>query len=376
MEEYWKRHSSRPSLEAMFLDRNAPNFVDLDTNEVLQFIPDYENKNVVELAAGIGRFTTFLAKKANHLTVVEFMDSFLDKNKITNGHFSNVDFICADVCNFDMPSNSVDIVFSNWLLMYLSDEEIEIFSQKVLKWLNPGGCLIFRESCFGRGGDDREGPNPTYYRTSEQYTRIFNTAISSDVENVLSKYELIKCKNMETYVKVKGNKGQIAWVWQKTLRQGSVDELKYFLDNNQYSRHSILRYERIFGTAFVSTGGLETTRELVQKLDLQPGSEVLDVGCGIGGSAFYMATQYGVQVWGIDLSVNMLNIAFEYAHQQPRESRIILEYSDATTKQFSPNQFDVIYSRDTILHIKDKLQLFRNFHTFLKPGNHIYIYIL
>jgi len=373
MEEYWKRHSTRPSIEAMFLDHNASNFIDLDTKEVIEFIPEFEDKNVVELAAGIGRFTALLAKKANQLTVVEFMDSFLEKNKIENGHFTNIDFICSDVCNFDMPSSSVDIVFSNWLLMYLSDEEIQVFSQKVLKWLNPGGYLIFRESCFGRGGEDREGPNPTFYRTSEQYMRLFNIAISYDDGNNLSKYELIKCKNMETYVRVKGNKGQIAWVWQKTTRQGSTQELKHFLDTNQYSRHSILRYERIFGSTFVSTGGLAMTQELLQQLNLQPNFEILDVGCGIGGSAFYMARQYGVQVLGIDLSINMLNIAFEYAHQQPRDCRVIFEYCDASNKQFSSDQFDVIYSRDAILHIENKLQLFKNFYKFLKPGGKVLI---
>jgi phosphoethanolamine N-methyltransferase len=35
-----------------------------------------------------------------------------------------------------------------------------------------------------------------------------------------------------------------------------------FLDDGQYSRTGILRYERIFGKTFVSTGGLETTKVL------------------------------------------------------------------------------------------------------------------
>ncbi len=38
---------------------------------------------------------------------------------------------------------------------------------------------------------------------------------------------------------------------------------------------------------------------------------VLDIGCGIGGSAFYMARRYGALVNGIDLSTNMIEIANE-----------------------------------------------------------------
>lgn len=34
----------------------------------------------------------------------------------------------------------------------------------------------------------------------------------------------------------------------------------------------------------------ETTKEFVDKLELKAGQKVLDVGCGIGGGDFYMAT--------------------------------------------------------------------------------------
>ena len=43
--------------------------------------------------------------------------------------------------------------------------------------------------------------------------------------------------------------------------------------------------------------------------------KVLDIGCGTGGSAFYMAKHYGVEVLGVDLSQNMLDIANEHKHK-------------------------------------------------------------
>ena len=42
---------------------------------------------------------------------------------------------------------------------------------------------------------------------------------------------------------------------------------------------------------------------------------VLDIGCGTGGSAFYMAKHYGVEVLGVDLSQNMLDIANDHKHK-------------------------------------------------------------
>merc|ERR1711993_121213 len=63
-----------------------------------------------------------------------------------------------------------------------------------------------------------------------------------------------------------------------------------FLNAGQYARNGILRYERVFGRTFVSTGGLTTTKDIVDPIGLKPGMKVLDIGCGTGGSAFYMAS--------------------------------------------------------------------------------------
>ena len=84
---------------------------------------------------------------------------------------------------------------------------------------------------------------------------------------------------------------------------------KAFLDSGQYSRESILKYEQVYGRTFVSPGGRGCAIELIEKLDLNPGSRVLDVGCGIGGSAFLMKQKFNLEVDAIDLSDNMLELA-------------------------------------------------------------------
>ena len=104
----------------------------------------------------------------------------------------------------------------------------------------------------------------------------------------------------------------------------------------------------------------ETTKEFVEKMDLKPGQKVLDVGCGIGGGDFYMAENFDVHVVGIDLSVNMISFALERAIGL--NCSVEFEVADCTTKHYPENSFDVIYSRDTILHIQvHKLYLSRLF---------------
>ena len=48
---------------------------------------------------------------------------------------------------------------------------------------------------------------------------------------------------------------QICWIWQK-VRSDDDRGFQRFLDNVQYKSSGILRYERVFGQGFVSTGGI------------------------------------------------------------------------------------------------------------------------
>jgi len=139
------------------------------------------------------------------------------------------------------------------------------------------------------------------------------------------------------------------------------------LDASQYTRESILKYEKIYGHGFISTGGLDSTREIVKLLNLESDMQVLDVGSGIGGSAFHMAQAYGVHVHGLDLSHNMLAIAHERLQEINIDSRVTFEFGDIL-EHTADSVYDVVYSRDAFLHIPEKALLFQTLKRALKPG--------
>jgi len=155
----------------------------------------------------------------------------------------------------------------------------------------------------------------------------------------------------------------------------NTKEFQKFLDTNQYSNNGILRYEQIFGKDFVSVGGATTTAKFCEEMDLEEKQKVLDIGCGIGGSAFYMARHYGVDVYGIDLANNMIGLAAEKREGMTPGIRHRTQFhvADATVMDYPENFYDVVYSRDTILHIEDKLSLFKLFNKTLKPGGTLFI---
>ncbi|KAJ7970272.1 Phosphoethanolamine N-methyltransferase [Quillaja saponaria] len=369
---YWMEHSADLTVEAMMLDSKASDLDKEERPEVLSLLPPYEGKSVLELGAGIGRFTGELAQKAGQVIALDFIESVVKKNESINGHYKNVKFMCADVTSPDLQisEGSVDLIFSNWLLMYLSDKEVENLAERMVKWLKVGGHIFFRESCFHQSGDSKRKYNPTHYREPRFYTKVFKECHASDGSGNSFELSLVGCKCIGAYVRNKKNQNQICWTWQKVSSQDDRG-FQQFLDNVQYKSSGILRYERVFGQGFVSTGGIETTKEFVSKLELKPGQKVLDVGCGIGGGDFYMAENFDVEVVGIDLSINMISFALEQAIGL--KCSVEFEVADCTKKTYPDNTFDVIYSRDTILHIQDKPALFRSFYKWLKPGGKVLI---
>lgn len=396
--QYWLEHSQEPTVEAMMLDSKASEIDQLERPEVLGTLGCIKGKRVLELGAGIGRFTGEIAKTAKSVTACDFMEVSIDENRRRNGHLANVDFRVADVTTLQLPAGSYDLIFSNWLLMYLSDDEVAALMANALNWLSEDGVLFFRESCFRQSGDKSRGSNPTHYRNPRQYFRIVDECEVVRDDGSLTHFELDLCKCVDTYVAVKKNQNQICWRWRKVTRSSPRPALmRAFLDQQQYSKESIARYEAVFGRGYVSTGGEATTRQLVKLLDLQPGQRVLDIGCGIGGGDFLMSDTYGAHVHALDLSVNMILLALERAAGRTSSSSgalaelatsaarsgsfsgqqvphdVTFEVADALTRDFPEASFDAVYSRDVLLHVADKPRIFGRILRWLKPGGRVLI---
>nr|XP_029511209.1 phosphoethanolamine N-methyltransferase 3-like [Oncorhynchus nerka] len=422
MTEFWKEHSRQATVEEMMLDSHAQELTQQELPEILSLLPSLSGQRVLELGAGIGRYTSHLLTQASHVTAVDFMESFVEKNRQDNSHHGNASFLQADVTKLDFPKNSFDIIFSNWLLMYLSDEELRSLTERMLGWLRLGGYLFFRESCNHQSGDISGTLfNPTTTDRRAHYSTLVNTNTAGGVRGAeklvnVRLFAVACCLSLSLLcvvcvcvlcvcvcacvccvvcvcvcvcvckcditplisspLQMKNNQNQVCWLLEKVGRDTACQEgfrtFQQFLDNQQYTRKGILRYEKMFGAGYVSTGGHSTTKEFVDLLNLKPGMKVLDVGCGIGGGNFYMAKAFGVEVLGLDLSANMVDIAMERAMEEKLPS-VHFEVADATKREFPEASFDVVYSRDTILHIDDKLALLKRFHSWLKPTGQVLI---
>jgi len=143
-------------------------------------------------------------------------------------------------------------------------------------------------------------------------------------------------------------------------------------DSAQFTDRSVHRYEVIFGEDFVSTGGLESTTAICATLNLTPGIRVLDVGCGIGGSAFHMTRNYGAHVTGVDLLHPLVEQGQRRAAQRGI-TNVRFIANNIIDAELPEASFDLIYSRDAIMYNEDKAAVFQRLRSLLAPGGRLFI---
>jgi SAM-dependent methyltransferase len=104
--------------------------------------------------------------------------------------------------------------------------------------------------------------------------------------------------------------------------------------------------------------------EAFRRLQIEPGSSVLDVGCGTGWTTAFLA-EAGYDPTGIDLAPAMLEVARERA----RRWQIDVEFREADMDDFSLGRtFDAALVFDALHHSNRPERVVANVAQHLKPG--------
>ncbi|HUC54550.1 MAG TPA: class I SAM-dependent methyltransferase [Candidatus Cybelea sp.] len=98
---------------------------------------------------------------------------------------------------------------------------------------------------------------------------------------------------------------------------------------------------------------------------IKPGSRILDVGCGFGGSTIHLAKNYGVYATGITISPIQVKMAQKAAAREGVNAKFLL--MDAEEMKFD-EFFDVIWSVESISHYPDKESFFASAANCMKSG--------
>jgi tocopherol O-methyltransferase len=113
---------------------------------------------------------------------------------------------------------------------------------------------------------------------------------------------------------------------------------------------------------------IDLIEEVLQWAQVERAENILDVGCGIGGSSLYLAGKYAASVTGITLSPVQANRAIERAQGLGLSGRTNFQVADALNMPFADNSFDLIWSLESGEHMPDKTKFLEECYRVLKPG--------
>ncbi|PZO20528.1 MAG: SAM-dependent methyltransferase [Leptolyngbya foveolarum] len=105
-------------------------------------------------------------------------------------------------------------------------------------------------------------------------------------------------------------------------------------------------------------------------LDCPPGTTLLDVGCGIGGSSRMLAKDYGFDVTAVTISPQQVERATQLT---PAGLSAKFMVDDAMALSFPDNSFDVVWSLEAGPHMPDKAVFARELLRVLKPGGKLVV---
>jgi cyclopropane fatty-acyl-phospholipid synthase-like methyltransferase len=110
---------------------------------------------------------------------------------------------------------------------------------------------------------------------------------------------------------------------------------------------------------------LQLIEHLAQLANIKHGSDILDIGCGFGGSSLYLARNYNAAVTGITISPVQVEMAIQAAAAEKLDAKFLL--MDAEAMNFR-KQFDVLWSIESISHYQNCEGFFGSAAKLLKPG--------
>ena len=127
------------------------------------------------------------------------------------------------------------------------------------------------------------------------------------------------------------------------------------------------------GTKKISDAVENTNRFVSELLDLQKSDYVLDAGCGVGCSSFFMAENFGVKIKGITLSSKQVEQARKDAKKLHLDDSVSFEVMDFNNTDFKDETFTKIFSIEGACYARNKLDFLRETYRILATGGKIVI---
>jgi SAM-dependent methyltransferase len=152
----------------------------------------------------------------------------------------------------------------------------------------------------------------------------------------------------------------------------SESQLKAFYDRfYQTAESSVTLCEyckRLYGVDFTQDGfsDLSQINDLIDGLNLNSSSKILDIGCGNGKMCEHIFDRTGAAVYGFDYSSSAILSAI--ARTRDKNGKLVFQIGLIGEKEYAPEIFDAVLSVDTMNYAKHPEKFVRQILRWLKPG--------
>lgn len=117
--------------------------------------------------------------------------------------------------------------------------------------------------------------------------------------------------------------------------------------------------------------GVEATAEFAEMVVPKPGQTCIDLGCGIGGPARWLAAHCGVQVLGVDLTESYCRDAGLLSRAVGLSDAVRFACADATRLPLAEDSVDLVWTQHAAMNVPDKAALYREVARVLKRGGRL-----
>lgn len=114
--------------------------------------------------------------------------------------------------------------------------------------------------------------------------------------------------------------------------------------------------------------GFPATVELADRLPIKPGDHLLDIGCGLGGPARYLAQRFDCRVTGIDITEPFVDAAAKLTALLGLTDRVTIQHGDGQHLPYDDGTFDGAYTQHVTMNVADRTRFFAEARRVLKPG--------
>ena len=114
--------------------------------------------------------------------------------------------------------------------------------------------------------------------------------------------------------------------------------------------------------------GLAATVELADRLPMRAGQHIVDIGCGLGGPARYMAKRFQCDVSGVDITEPFVDAANKLTALLGMERQAKIELGDGQRLPYPDAAFDAGCTQHVTINVADRPIFFAEAYRVLKPG--------